>query len=569
MIPVDHGLPLVVDTCGTGGDGLGTLNLSTAAAIVVAAAGLPVAKHGNRSVSSRTGSADVLEALEVPIDVPAARHPEILRAVGITFLFAPAHHPALHHSGPPRRELGVRTIFNALGPLANPARATHQLIGAYEDRLRPILAETLGHLGSRRARVVRGEDGLDEVSPFGPTRVSELVGPRPRPRAHRPPRRLRPPSSRAPAPSPAATPPPTPPASSASCPARPIPPPAPSPSTPPPPSPSGARPPIPPASAPPPPKPRRPSAPAAPSAPSKPGAPPPAPPSPDEDRRPPPPRRHARPHPRSPSAPRSRGCSPACRSSRAAGPVRLPAALSRGHWAPLRLIAEIKLRSPSAGDLSRVLTPAERALALRGGGRVHDQRPHRRALLRRQLRRPRRLPRGAPIAALGDSRAHSFLLRGKEKFVLHPVQLDRALDAGADAVLLIVRILDDAAKSSSASSARPRRAASCPLVEVATDDEARPGPLRQVGPPDRRRTPAISLNTTSRWDAARAAGVLGQIEQGTVAVHLSGLAQPEDVVRIAASRADAALIGEALMRKDDPSEAARGDGARGGRRGPS
>ncbi|APR79880.1 Anthranilate phosphoribosyltransferase [Minicystis rosea] len=176
MIPVDHGLPVVVDTCGTGGDGKGSLNISTAAALVVAAAGLPVAKHGNRSVSSRTGSADVLEALDVPIDVAPARHPEILRRAGITFLFAPAHHPALRYSGPARRELAVRTVFNALGPVANPASATHQLIGAYEDRLRPILAQTLNRLGSKHAWVVRGVDGLDEISPFGPTRVTELAG---------------------------------------------------------------------------------------------------------------------------------------------------------------------------------------------------------------------------------------------------------------------------------------------------------------------------------------------------------------------------------------------------------
>jgi len=177
MVPVDHGLPKVLDTCGTGGDGKGSLNISTAAAIVVAACGLPVAKHGNRSVSSRAGSADVLEALGLPIELTPARHAEVLRRAGITFLFAPGHHPALRHCGAARRELGVRTLFNALGPIANPARATHQLIGAYDDKLRPILAGALGRLGARHAWVVRGEDGLDEVSPHGPTRVTELSAP--------------------------------------------------------------------------------------------------------------------------------------------------------------------------------------------------------------------------------------------------------------------------------------------------------------------------------------------------------------------------------------------------------
>jgi anthranilate phosphoribosyltransferase len=174
MTPVEHGLPVVVDTCGTGGDGAHTLNLSSAAAVVVAACGVPVAKHGNRSVSSRCGSADVVEALGIPVDVPPARQADVLREAGIAFLFAPAHHPALRHAAQARRELGTRTIFNALGPLANPARATHQLVGVYDDGLRSVAAHALGLLGVKRAWVVRGEDGLDEVSPCGPTRVSEL-----------------------------------------------------------------------------------------------------------------------------------------------------------------------------------------------------------------------------------------------------------------------------------------------------------------------------------------------------------------------------------------------------------
>ena len=174
MTRVDHTRTVVVDTCGTGGDGSHTLNLSSAAAVVVAACGVVVAKHGNRSISSRCGSADVMEALGIPIDVAPERQHEVLNEAGIAFLFAPAHHPALRHAAQARRELGTRTIFNALGPLANPAGATHQLVGVYEDRLRVVAARALGDLGGRRAWVVRGEDGLDEVSPCAPTRVSEL-----------------------------------------------------------------------------------------------------------------------------------------------------------------------------------------------------------------------------------------------------------------------------------------------------------------------------------------------------------------------------------------------------------
>ena len=176
MLAVPHGFDRVLDTCGTGGDGSGTLNLSTGAAVVAAAAGVRVAKHGNRAVSSRAGSADVLEALGVPTDLPASAAARLLSEVGIAFLMAPTHHPAMRHGGVARRELGIRTIFNCLGPLANPARATHQLLGAYDDALRPVLARTLRTLGVERAWVVRGADGLDELSPFGPTRVSVLAG---------------------------------------------------------------------------------------------------------------------------------------------------------------------------------------------------------------------------------------------------------------------------------------------------------------------------------------------------------------------------------------------------------
>lgn len=175
MVPVKHGFTRVLDTCGTGGDGQGTLNISTAAAIVVAAGGIIVAKHGNRAVSSRSGSADVLDQLGVVLSLNPEAAADVLKNVGITFMLAPTYHPAMRHAMPARRELGVRTIFNCLGPLANPAGATHQLLGAFSSEIRPVLAQTLRHLGSARAWVVNSRDGLDEVSPFGPTLVSEVT----------------------------------------------------------------------------------------------------------------------------------------------------------------------------------------------------------------------------------------------------------------------------------------------------------------------------------------------------------------------------------------------------------
>jgi anthranilate phosphoribosyltransferase len=176
MVRVEHDFPRVLDTCGTGGDRSGSLNLSTGAAILAAACGVPVAKHGNRAATSRTGAADVLETLGVPLDVSAAGHSRVLREVKITFLFAQAHHPAMRHAMPVRRELGIRTLFNCLGPLANPAGATHQLLGCFDDAMRPVLARALAALGSQRAWVVRSADGMDEVSPHGPTRVTVLDG---------------------------------------------------------------------------------------------------------------------------------------------------------------------------------------------------------------------------------------------------------------------------------------------------------------------------------------------------------------------------------------------------------
>ena len=174
MIGVAHDYPVLLDTCGTGGDGAGTLNLSTGAALIATAAGVPVAKHGNRAATSRAGSADVLEAMGIPLDVPGARQGEVLAEAKIAFLFAQVHHPSMRHVMPVRRELGVRTLFNCLGPLANPAGATHQLVGAFDDAIRPILAQALAELGSQRAWVVRSEDGLDEMSPFAATRISEV-----------------------------------------------------------------------------------------------------------------------------------------------------------------------------------------------------------------------------------------------------------------------------------------------------------------------------------------------------------------------------------------------------------
>ncbi|PYS96257.1 MAG: anthranilate phosphoribosyltransferase [Acidobacteria bacterium] len=172
---IDAGGGIVLDTCGTGGDGAGTFNISTVAAFVVAGCGVPVAKHGNRSVSSRCGSADLLQGLGVRLDAEVALVERALREAGFAFLFAPALHGAMRHAAPVRRELGVRTVFNLLGPLTNPAGARHHLLGVYDPARVEGLAEVLRELGSERALVVHG-DGLDEIALHGETRAAELRG---------------------------------------------------------------------------------------------------------------------------------------------------------------------------------------------------------------------------------------------------------------------------------------------------------------------------------------------------------------------------------------------------------
>ncbi len=167
--------PMAIDLCGTGGDGLGTLNISTAVSFVAAAAGVPVAKHGNRSMSSKSGAADILEALGVRIDLEPARAEEVLRQAGIVFLFAQTHHPAMRHVARARQAIGKRTIFNLLGPLANPAGVKRQLVGIFAEEWLTPYAEALRALGCERAMVVHGRDGLDELTTTDITYVATLA----------------------------------------------------------------------------------------------------------------------------------------------------------------------------------------------------------------------------------------------------------------------------------------------------------------------------------------------------------------------------------------------------------
>lgn len=179
-VPVRPARENLVDLCGTGGDGSHTINISTAASIVVAACGVPVAKHGNRSASSQCGSADVLEELGVPVELEPDRSAASIDELGFAFLFARTHHPAMRHVAPVRQELGVRTVFNLLGPLSSPAAVKRQLIGVFDDAFRPVMARVCQELGSEHVWVVHSVDeqgrGLDELSLAGPTRVTSLRG---------------------------------------------------------------------------------------------------------------------------------------------------------------------------------------------------------------------------------------------------------------------------------------------------------------------------------------------------------------------------------------------------------
>lgn len=175
MVPVDADQPdTLVDTCGTGGGDLTTFNISTAAALLAAGMGIRIAKHGNRSFTSKCGSADVLEELGIRIEIPPEAMGEILARAGIVFMFAPLLHPAMRHVAPVRRELGIPTIMNLLGPLTNPAGARRQVVGVTDPALLDLVAHALRELGHHRALVVYGEPGLDELSPLGPTHIAEL-----------------------------------------------------------------------------------------------------------------------------------------------------------------------------------------------------------------------------------------------------------------------------------------------------------------------------------------------------------------------------------------------------------
>lgn len=174
MTPVDVSHEGLVDIVGTGGDGANLFNISTASSFVIAAAGGRVAKHGNRGVSSASGSADLFDVAGIKLDLSPAQVARCIEQVGVGFMFAPMHHPAMRHAVGPRREMGVRTLFNILGPLTNPAGAQHQLLGVYQPTLLPLVAGVLQRLGSRHVLVAHSEDGLDEISLAAPTRIAEL-----------------------------------------------------------------------------------------------------------------------------------------------------------------------------------------------------------------------------------------------------------------------------------------------------------------------------------------------------------------------------------------------------------